>query len=70
MQLTKAQFNELLNQHTGTGYMLIKMSDSTIRILDISLGKSGNWVAGLNGEKLLDKLSEITIELTDEIEGR
>jgi len=70
MQLTKAQFNELLNQHTGTGYMIIKMNDSTVRLLDISLGKSGNWCAGLNGGKLLDKLSEITIELINEMEER
>ena len=70
MKLTKAQFNELLNQHTGTGYMLIKMNDTTIKILEISLGKNGTWRTGQDGYSLLDRLSEITIELTDELEGR
>lgn len=65
MRLTKAQFNDLLNQHIGTGYLVFKMNDTTIRLLDISLGKNGIWFAGLNGEKLIDTLSAITIELTD-----
>jgi len=70
MKLTKTQFNDLLNQHTGTGYMLIKMNDTTIKILEISLGKNGTWRTGQDGYSLLDRLSEITIELTDELEGR
>ena len=47
MKLTKKQFNELLNQHTGTGYLLIKMNDSTIKILDIHLARNGSWRTGL-----------------------
>jgi len=70
MKITKTQFNELLNQHTGTGYMLIKMNDTTIKILDVSLAKNGTWRTGLNGDSLIDRLSEITIELTDELERR
>jgi len=70
MKLTKTQFNELLNQHTGTGYMLIKMNDSTIKILEVYVGKNSTWRTGLNGYSLLDRLSEITIELTDELEER
>lgn len=70
MRLAKAQFNDLLNQHTGTGYLIIKMNDTTIRMLEVYLGKNGIWCTGLNGQKLLDRLSEITIELTDELEGR
>ena len=70
MKLTKTQFNELLNQHTGTGYMLIKMNDTTIKILEVSLAWNDTWRTGLDGSSLLDRLSEITVELTDEIEGR
>ena len=68
MKLTKTQFNKLLNQHTGTGYMLIKMNDTTIKILEVSIGRNGTWGTGFNGYSLLDRLSEIAIELTDERE--
>ena len=70
MKITKTQLNELFNQHTGTGYMLIKMNDTTIKILEVSLAKNGTWRTGLDGSPLLNRLSEITIELTDEIERR
>jgi len=65
MKLTKAQFKELLNQHTGTGYMLIKMNDSTVKMLEVSVGRNGTWRTGLNGYSLLDRLSEIAIELNE-----
>ena len=68
MKPTKAQLNKLLNQHTGTGYMLIKMNDSTIKILEVYVGKNGTWRTGLNGYSLIDRLSEIAIELNDETE--
>jgi len=70
MKLTKTQFNELLNQHTGTGYMLLKTNDTTVKILEVSVGRNGTWRTGLNGYSLLDRLSEIAIELTDELEGK
>ena len=66
MKLTKKQFNELLNQHTGTGYLLIKMNDSTIKILDIYLARNGSWRTGLKGEKLSDRLSDIITELGED----
>ena len=69
MELSKTQFNELLNQHTGTGYMFIKMNDSTMKMLEVSLGRNGTWRTGLNGYSLLDRLSEIAIELNDETES-
>ena len=68
MKLTKAQFNELLNQHTGTGYMFIKMNDSTVKMLDVSVGRNGTWRTGLNGYSLVDRLSEIATELNNESE--
>uniref|UniRef100_A0A6M3Y4F6 Uncharacterized protein n=1 Tax=viral metagenome TaxID=1070528 RepID=A0A6M3Y4F6_9ZZZZ len=68
MKLTKTQLNKLLNQHTGTGYMLIKMNDTTIKILEVSVGRNGTWRTGLNGYSLLDRLSEIATELNDESE--
>ena len=68
MKLTKAQLNKLLNQHTGTGYMLIKMNDTTIKILEVSVGRNSTWRTGLNGYSLIDRLSEIATELNDEPE--
>jgi len=65
MKLTKTQLNKLLNQHTGTGYMLIKMNDTTIRMLDVSVGRNGTWRTGLNGYSLIDRLGEIATELKE-----
>ena len=65
-RLTKAQFNELLNQHAGTGYAFIKMNDSTVKILEIYVGKNGTWRTGLDGQNLIERLGEIAIELAQE----
>jgi len=64
MKQTKAQFNELLNQHTGTGYVFIKMDDRTVRMLEIYVSKNGIWRTGLDGQNLIERLGEIAIELT------
>ena len=66
MKPTKAQLNKLLNQHTGTGYFFIKMSDTTVKILEISLAKNGTWRTVLDYMSLVDRLTEIAIELTEE----
>jgi len=63
MKLTKTQFNDLLNQHTGTGYIMLKMSDSTVHIADISVNEKGNWFIGLDSKPLAQKLADIAKEV-------
>ncbi len=65
MKLTKTQINELLNQHTGTGYMIVKLNDKTIRISDIGISKNGNWYIGLDGKPLQQGLVSLANELLE-----
>jgi len=65
MKLTKTQLNELLNQHTGTGYFLLKMNDSTVKMLEVYVGRNGTWRTGLNGQSLVERLNEISTELAE-----
>ena len=65
MKLTKAQLNELLNQHTGTGYLVIKTNDKTVHIADIGIGKNGNWYIGLDGKSLDKGLQNLASELNE-----
>lgn len=65
MKLTKAQSNELFNQHCGTGYIFIKTSFNTYHIADISIGKKGDWYIGLDSRPLVQGLDDIAKEITD-----
>lgn len=63
MKLTKTQFRQLLNQHTGTGYMLVKMDNRTIRIVDLHIGRDGKWYMGLDGKPMEQGLKDIEQDL-------
>lgn len=63
MKLTKTQFTELLNQHTGTGYLLVKLDNKTIRISHINIAKNGTWHIGLDGRPLEQGLKDIENDL-------
>ncbi len=64
MKLTKAQLASLLNQHKGTGYIIIKTEDNNIRIVSINLGRNGHqWFAGDNGKPLEDYMEDLRGEI-------
>ena len=65
MKLTRTQFNELLNQHTGTGYLIIKTADYNIHIADIGIGKNGQWYIGLDGKSIDKGLQDIAKEIIE-----
>ena len=63
MKLTKTQLNKLLNQHTGTGYLILKTADNNIHIADIGINKNGNWYIGLDARTLDEGLRSIANEV-------
>ena len=63
MKLTKTQLNKLLNQHTGTGYIIIKTADNNVHIADIGINKNGNWYIGLDARTLDEGLRSIASEV-------
>ena len=65
MKLTKTQLNMLLNQHLGTGYILIKTSDNNIRIADICVNSKGDWLMGLDHKPIAERLDDIARELSE-----
>jgi hypothetical protein len=62
MKLTKAQLNEMLNLHIGTGDIIIKTAASNIRIIPINLGANENWYAA-NGNPLESYLAMLADEI-------
>jgi hypothetical protein len=65
MKLTKSQLNELLNQHIGTGYIIIKTTNNNIRIMPTNVGKNRNrWFAG--AETLEDYMLGLSEEIKEE----
>jgi len=66
MKVTKGQFNKLLSQHTGTGYIIIKTSDNSIQITDIGIARNGEWYVGLDGVSLSQGMNRIAKELIKE----
>ena len=66
MKLTKTQLNELLNQHTGTGYIILKTSSKNVHIADIGIGKQGHWFIGLDGKSLDKGLQGIAKEVIED----
>ena len=61
MKLTKTQHKKLLDTHRGTGYMIFKLNDSTIRLVPINLGKDDKTFY-IGNKKLVDYLEEFKIE--------
>lgn len=66
MKLTKRQLGEMFNQHTGTGYIILKTSFNNCRIADIGINKRGEWYLGLDGKPLVQGLERIAKEIIDE----
>jgi len=62
MKLTKHQQKKLLNQGAGTGYMFLKINDSTYRILEVNVGRDGKTFY-TGGQKLIDRLDEMSVEM-------
>lgn len=56
MKLTKHQHEQLLDAHIGTGYMIFKLNDSTIRMIPFNLGKDDKTFY-VGNEMLVDYLS-------------
>ena len=46
MKLTNKQLSKLLNQHTGTGYLVVKTGENNIRIVSVNMGNKYRWFAG------------------------
>lgn len=63
MKLTKSQLNELLNQHIGTGYIILKTADNNVHIADVSINRKGDWCIGLDARPLAQGLGDIAPEL-------
>ena len=70
MKLTRQQDEILYNQHTGTGYLILKTGEYSHTVVDVSIGRNGKWRAGLNGIPLMAYLEEAaaTINQNQEVE--
>jgi len=63
VKLTKAQLNDLLNQHIGTGYIIVNTDTKNIRIASLNLGRNGEWYAGDNFRPLANYMVDLSREI-------